>query len=197
MSRESLSRLKKEYEAIQKDPIPNAIACPDPKNWLRWHYIIYGLDGPFSGGVYYGELRFPAHYPMGPPSILMHTPNGRFISGKKICTSMSDFHPETWSPIWKVSTIITGLISFMQDNENSTGCEVTTAFHKMTMAKKSMEWNNNNSTFKDIFEDYKEIFTPKGQNEPVEAVRTSKTPSLAPLAAIILVLIIAVLFKYR
>lgn len=95
MSRQSLSRLKKEYEAIQKESIPNAIAVPDPKNWLRWHYVIYGLDGAFTSGVYYGELKFPINYPMGPPSILMHTPNGRFIPDKKICTSMSDYHPES------------------------------------------------------------------------------------------------------
>ena len=32
MSREALSRLKKEYEGIQREAIPNAIAVPDPKN---------------------------------------------------------------------------------------------------------------------------------------------------------------------
>lgn len=25
----------------------------------------------------------------------------------------SDFHPETWNPMWSVSTILTGLVSFM------------------------------------------------------------------------------------
>lgn len=158
MSREALSRLQKEYQAIQRESIPNAIAVPDPKNWLRWHYAIYGLDGAFQGGVYHGELRFPSNYPMGPPSITMHTPNGRFIQDHKICTSMSDFHPESWSPIWKVSTIITGLISFMQDNERSTGCEVTSYAQKMYYAKNSMKVNLSSPLFVSIFNDHLNTF---------------------------------------
>jgi ubiquitin-conjugating enzyme E2 J2 len=172
MSLQSLSRLRKEYEAIQREAIPNSIAIPDPKNWLRWHYIIYGLDGAFTSGVYYGELKFPPNYPMSPPSIMMHTPNGRFIQSKRICTSMSDYHPESWSPIWKVSTIITGLISFMQENDHSAGCEVTSYSHKAALAQRSMQWNNENTTFNEIFGDYRERF------EPVIAVceRPSATP---------------------
>ena len=178
MSREALSRLRKEYEAIQREAIPNAIAVPDPRNWLRWHYVIFGLDGCFSEGVYYGELKFPVNYPMGPPSIIMHTPNGRFIPDKKICTSMSDYHPESWSPIWKVSTIITGLISFMQDSESSTGCEVTTTSHKIKLAGLSMDWNSGSKEFMEIFNPYLERFVNKKKKietaEPVQEVEKSR-----------------------
>jgi hypothetical protein len=48
-----------------------------------------------------------------PPSVVMLTPSGRFDVNKKICLSMSDFHPETWNPMWSVSTILVGLLSFM------------------------------------------------------------------------------------
>jgi ubiquitin-conjugating enzyme E2 J2 len=193
MSRQSLSRLKKEYEAIQKDPIPNAIAVPDPKNWLRWHYIIYGLDGPFASGVYYGELKFPVNYPMGPPSIMMFTPNGRFIPYKKICTSMSDFHPESWSPIWKISTIITGLISFMQDDERSSGCEITSDSHKATLAHQSMNWNLNNPTFKELFEPYYEIFVP--QNPVTPPAKPKPKQSYEVLVLIFIIATLAYAFK--
>ncbi|OMJ65846.1 hypothetical protein SteCoe_37533 [Stentor coeruleus] len=195
MSRESFIRLNKEYKAIQKEPIPNAIACPDPKNWLRWHYVIYGLDGPFNGGVYYGELRFPYNYPMGPPSIIMHTPNGRFISGQKICTSMSDFHPETWSPIWKVSTILTGLISFMLDKDDSAGCESTTTIQKESLAKKSMDWNNKNLKFNEIFEDYIEILTPVlSQTTPRQT--TSIKPIILTSLIVIFLVSLILLFSF-
>mmetsp|Transcript_5822 Transcript_5822/g.17827 ORF Transcript_5822/g.17827 Transcript_5822/m.17827 type:complete len:168 (+) Transcript_5822:388-891(+) len=43
----------------------------------------------------------------------MHTPNGRFETGTRLCLSISDFHPESWSPSWGVSTILLGLLSFM------------------------------------------------------------------------------------
>lgn len=192
MSREALSRLRKEYEAIQRESIPNAITVPDPQNWLRWHYLIYGLEGPFLNGVYYGELRFPANYPMGPPSIIMHTPNGRFIPHKKICTSMSDYHPETWSPIWKVNTIITGLISFMQDSEHSAGCELTSTSWKINLAKDSMKWNNANKEFTEIFELYKDSFTRK----ELESTEVAKEKGrYMTLWLILAALIAAYLFK--
>lgn len=171
MSREALSRLQKEYQAIQKESIPNAIAVPDPKNWLRWHYAIYGLEGAFQGGIYHGELKFPHNYPMGPPSIIMHTPNGRFIQDHKICTSMSDFHPESWSPIWKVSTIITGLISFMQDNERSTGCEVTSYAQKQYYAKNSMKFNKASTLFTNIFSDHLATFDKISQQSDENLVK--------------------------
>ena len=38
-----------------------------------------------------------------------------------ICRSMSDFHPESWNPMWSVSTILTGLLSFMGETQHTTG----------------------------------------------------------------------------
>jgi len=37
---------------------------------------------------------------MQPPDIKMMTPNGRFEVGKKICTTFTSFHKESWSPIY-------------------------------------------------------------------------------------------------
>lgn len=48
-----------------------------------------------------------------PPAVYMLTPNGRFSTNTRLCLSMSDFHPETWNPLWSVGTILTGLLSFM------------------------------------------------------------------------------------
>jgi ubiquitin-conjugating enzyme E2 J2 len=32
----------------------------------------------------------------------MITPNGRFETNRRLCLSISDFHPETWVPTWSV-----------------------------------------------------------------------------------------------
>ena len=37
--------------------------------------------------------------------------NNNFIF--RLCLSISDYHPDTWNPAWSVSTILTGLLSFM------------------------------------------------------------------------------------
>lgn len=107
-------RLRKEYLALQRKPVENIIAVPQDSNILEWHYVITGTSGsPYEGGHYHGCLKFPPEYPMKPPSVYMTTPNGRFKTNQRLCLSMSDFHPETWNPMWSVSSILTGLYSFM------------------------------------------------------------------------------------
>merc|ERR1712136_380029 len=43
----------------------------------------------------------------------MGTPNGRFETGKKICLSISGYHPETWQPSWSIRTALLAIIGFM------------------------------------------------------------------------------------
>eukprot|EP01052_Picozoa_sp_SAG31_P019489 SAG31_NODE_1422_length_8420_cov_2.887514_6_plen_238_part_00 len=91
---------------------------------------------------YWGHLRFPPEYPLKPPGITMSTPSGRFKTNTKLCAllpplalvqlqprhalvfinvlicstsclSMSDFHPETWNPVWSVVRGVT--FSFLWD----------------------------------------------------------------------------------
>ena len=125
-------RLQNEYMAIaRRSPedqvIDNYFACPDPKDIFVWYYLVWNLkECPYEGGYYLGKLKFPPEYPLKPPSIEMITPNGRFRPNKRICMSMTNFHPKNWSPAWKVSTIILGLISFMLTNEETHGCVMTT-----------------------------------------------------------------------
>lgn len=116
------ARLRKELMNLQKSPPPDIIAEPDESNILKWHYGIRGPSGTaFEGGTYVGKLVFPPQYPMKPPSIYMLTPSGRFEINTKLCMSMSDFHPESWNPMWSVSSIIQGVQSFMASDELTTG----------------------------------------------------------------------------
>jgi len=140
---------------MQKEPPPFVWAIPDERNILSWHYIIRGPpDSPYSGGEYHGLLLFPPDYPFKPPGIKMITPSGRFQPDKKICFSMSDFHPGTWNPAWSVATILTGLLSFMLSDEMTTGSVTSTIQEKRLMAARSHAWNIQQKRFRDHFPEF-------------------------------------------
>lgn len=157
-------RLSKEYVTMQREPPPFVWAVPDEKNILTWNYIIRGPpDSPFAGGEYHGLLLFPSEYPFKPPGIKMLTPSGRFHPDKKICFSMSDFHPGSWNPAWSVATILTGLLSFMLSDEMTTGSVTSSDAHKRTYAQRSHGWNLTQARFKEAFPDY---CTPQPRDLP-------------------------------
>ena len=140
-----LSRLRKELREIQKNPIENIQATAKESNMLEWHYVLKGPNNsPFKEGYYHGILTFPATYPYKPPSIQIFTPNGRFKTNTRLCLSMSDFHPESWNPMWSVGTILIGLYSFMQENTPTHGSMESTEGYKREAAKKSLSFNVKN-----------------------------------------------------
>jgi len=119
MSRQSPSvkRLLKEAKQMQAeyDPDGDIEAAPsgDGDNLFDWLFTIRGpSDSAFEEGIYRGRLLFPPQYPMKPPDIFLLTPNGRFETNKKICLSISGYHPETWLPSWSVSTALRALQAF-------------------------------------------------------------------------------------
>jgi len=149
---------------MQKEPPPFVWAAPDEKNILTWNFLIRGPpDSPFAGGEYHGVLLFPPEYPFKPPGIKMLTPSGRFQPAKKICFSMSDFHPGSWNPAWSVATILTGLLSFMLSDEMTTGSVTSSDTHKRVFAAKSHSWNLSQPKFREAFPDY---CTPELRNLP-------------------------------
>ncbi|KAJ7777085.1 UBC-like protein [Mycena metata] len=154
-SKAAYKRLTKEYVTMQREPPPFVWAAPDEKNILIWNFLIRGpSDSPFAGGEYHGVLQFPSEYPFKPPGIKMLTPSGRFHPDKKICFSMSDFHPGTWNPAWSVATILTGLLSFMLSDEMTTGSVTSTEAHKRAFAARSHAWNIGQARFREAFPDY-------------------------------------------
>eukprot|EP00890_Picochlorum_soloecismus_P005459 jgi/Picsp_1/5914/NSC_03271-R1_ubiquitin-conjugating enzyme e2 33 len=147
-----VDRLQKELKKFQKDPPPNVWASPEAENICKWHYVLEGeRDSDFAGGMYHGLVEFPSRYPFSPPSILMHTPNGRFQPGAHICLSISSFHPESWNPAWGFSSIILGLQSFFYSNENATGVVDCSSSSRKTFAKQSMAYNLKSAKFRELF----------------------------------------------
>jgi ubiquitin-conjugating enzyme E2 J2 len=155
--RACVQRLQKEFRALCKEPVPHVLARPSPTDILEWHYVLEGSENtPFEGGVYHGKVKFPPEYPFKPPGISMITPNGRFATQKRICMSMSDFHPETWNPMWSVSSILTGLLSFMMDNTPTTGSVSTSNEEKQRLAQNSLAFNCKSAVFRKMFPEYVE-----------------------------------------
>jgi ubiquitin-protein ligase len=90
------------------------ICLPDPEDIYTWYYIVFGLDyKEYKGGFYMGKIICPKEYPAKAPKVIVQTTNGRFHTWNEgICLSISDYHPESWNPVWKVSQIVIGLTSF-------------------------------------------------------------------------------------
>jgi ubiquitin-conjugating enzyme E2 J2 len=148
------ARLKQDYIRLKKDPVPYIEAEPLTSNILEWHYVIRGPDdSPYKDGYYHGALMFTKEFPFKPPSIYMFTPNGRFKTNKRLCLSISDFHPDTWNPAWSVSTILTGLLSFMLETTPTLGSCESTLKEKRRFADNSMEFNLKNEIFCELFPD--------------------------------------------
>ena len=83
----------------------------------------------------------------------MITPNGRFQCNSRLCLSISDFHPETWKPIWSVSAVLVGLASFMTEDTPTHGSINSSIKEKQKLASQSGSFNLKNPLFCDLFPD--------------------------------------------
>jgi ubiquitin-protein ligase len=166
------SRLRKELTNLKKDPPPGIIAEPEESDILTWHYAIKGpSETPFESGTYVGKIKFPSQYPMKPPSIMMLTPSGRFAVNTRLCLSMSDFHPETWNPMWSVSSILQGVQSFMASEELTTGGMKATDSERKAMAEASMAYNK--KIFAQLFDGDIDTAFLQAEEARIQSAKTS------------------------
>lgn len=90
---------------------------------------------------------------------MMCTPSGRFQPNRRLCLSMSDFHPESWNPMWSITTILTGLYSFMIETNPTLGSIETSLRKKRHYAASSLEYNvRNDKMFCKLFPEYVERY---------------------------------------
>ncbi len=156
-------RIKNELNLYQKDNFrfPNLYLRPNYKNLQEWFFIVHDLkDTPFEKGYYFGKILLQNTYPLKPADFIFITPNGRFEENKKICTSFSGFHPESYTSTWNILTMMQGIISFMTDKENIKGIGFidSTDSDKIILAEKSKEWNKSNDLFNNVFSDFNELY---------------------------------------
>ena len=151
--------------------------APEEANYYAVHYLLSGPpDTPFEGGLYHGMVRLNDDHPKYAPRIYMFTPNGRFtISGYPIpkndggiCTTATAYHPDEWTPMWDIETVLKGLVSLMCEpyDGKSTGGMKSTDINMKNLAKKSLNHLKQdqqvNILFPDILQDimtgtYKQI----------------------------------------
>jgi len=143
--------------------------------------VIRGTEDPYSGGFYHGVLRFPSEYPLRPPSVLMFTPSGRFKTNRRLCLSMSDFHPESWNPMWSVSTILTGLYSFMLESQATLGSVDATPQQRRKFAAQSLSFNCGDATFRSLFPELIEMHEERLKKGTADGSETQADDPKAPL----------------
>lgn len=141
-SAQTLRRINRELQEMLSHPSPHWSIQSIEDNLLEWHFTIRGPPGTeFENGLYHGRLLLPFNYPFAPPSIMLLNPNGRFETNKKICLSMSNYHPELWQPAWGVRTIMEALRSFFPTPaEGAIGGLDWPVEMRKSLAKDSLEW---------------------------------------------------------
>lgn len=138
----AVKRLMREAKELS-EATSDYYAQPLSDNLFEWHFTVRGpSDTEFDGGVYHGRIILPPDYPMKPPNIIILTPNGRFETGKKICLSISGYHPETWQPSWSIRTALLALIGFMPTpGQGTIGSLDYTPEERKKLAKRSISFS--------------------------------------------------------
>ena len=137
---------------MQKNPTPHIEALPEPNNILTWYFIIDAPEKTFyEDGEYLGRIQFPSNYPFAPPEFYFATPSGRFQTDTSLCLSYSAHHKDTWSPMWTIPKMLTGLVSFMLEEAKALGTMETDEKTKRILAKKSLEFNIRNPKYVQLF----------------------------------------------
>lgn len=147
-------RVMKDYKDFKNNLPEFARNIYLDENDLTQIYFLF--DGPksshFEGGEYVMKFVLTQEYPLTPPDFIFLTVNGRFDINKKICTSFTGFHKESWSPCYNFNTLFTSIISFMLDESlGHVGSVKCSKEEREKFAKTSKEFNIKNGLMK-IFE---------------------------------------------
>ncbi len=86
--------------------------------------------------------------------------------------SISDYHPETWNPIWKVETIMMGLVSYMTSDEFTTGSMNASSSDRRKLAQASLQWNIDNDSKEGFVKRFSLLYPKMGINQA--AIEESK-----------------------
>eukprot|EP00286_Rhodomonas_abbreviata_P001793 CAMPEP_0181289050 /NCGR_PEP_ID=MMETSP1101-20121128/674_1 /TAXON_ID=46948 /ORGANISM="Rhodomonas abbreviata, Strain Caron Lab Isolate" /LENGTH=147 /DNA_ID=CAMNT_0023393243 /DNA_START=27 /DNA_END=470 /DNA_ORIENTATION=+ len=111
----ALKRIQRELQELGRDPPANCSAGPVGEDMFHWQATIMGPDdSPYSGGVFFLDIHFPADYPFKPPKVSFVTRiyHCNINSNGGICL---DILKEQWSPALTVSKVLLSICSLLTD----------------------------------------------------------------------------------
>ena len=109
-------RIQKELNEITCEPPMNCAAGPkNQSNLFEWEATIPGPEGsPYTGGVFFVNIKFPQDYPYHPPTLNFETkiyhPN--FDSSGKVCI---DILTNNWSKGVSISKVLEAVSSMLME----------------------------------------------------------------------------------
>lgn len=111
----ALRRIGKELKDLQKDPPTNVSGGPISDDLFHWTATITGPEGtPYSGGIFFLNIHFPAEYPFKAPKVNFTTriyhPN--INRNGAICL---DILGTQWSPALTISRVLLSISSLLSD----------------------------------------------------------------------------------
>lgn len=119
----ALKRIQRELQELGRDPPANCSAGPVGDDLFHWQATIMGPDdSPYSGGVFFLDIHFPADYPFKPPKVSFTTRiyHCNINSNGGICL---DILKDQWSPALTISKVTINLVYWRDTlimNEEST-----------------------------------------------------------------------------
>ena len=152
LNKSTLKRLKQDMKLLKKYPSKYIHAIPDESNILVWYFLIIGPDdSQYKDGHFIGKIMHHKEYPQKPPDYMMLTPNGRFLTDKKICITNSGYHSDLWSPSWSITALLQGFLSvFLADDDNGISHIKQTKEQRHSHSIKSIDFNEDN--YKKIYD---------------------------------------------
>jgi len=179
-----VKRIMAEFKELTRAPDDSFYAAPCEDNLFEWHFTIRGAeDTEYEEGLYHGRILLPPQYPFSPPDIMMSTPSGRFEINKKICLSISGYHPKNWQPSWSIRTVLIALIAFFPTKPNGAiGSLDYKKSEKRMYARKSREWQcdrckkKNREILPDLSEEEKQARKLKPKPDIPLALLTTISP---------------------
>lgn len=155
-------RIRHELKMLKKSKIENFQVVQDETNKFIFYFLLKGLDkSDYQGGYYIGKIVLPSDFPKSPVDYYMLTPNGRFLTDKKICLTNSSYHKDLWSPTWSLESITAGFISvFNSDTDTGISHIKDTPENRKKYASESVAYNL--SYHQEIFKNFDRFVHPDG-----------------------------------
>jgi ubiquitin-protein ligase len=142
----NINRILKEIEEIKKNPDKNYKIFVSESNIMDWYIQYSNIDDErFKDGEFLLHIKLHEGYPYKAPEFKWLTPNGRFEINTKICYNISTYHENEWNPLWRMRTIIIGILSMLLEKQ-TTGIghiNSTNSVQFKKFANDSKEYNKN------------------------------------------------------